>query len=132
MLSPKFRPLPKHNPFAPLDREEKTGALARSGKPGKPGKGQHGTTRAADVRDLGLVLNATCIIGRQRMAIINGHVYKEKDTIPQPGDETPTCFITAIFPHEVLLSCHGEAVQLGYLNIASKPANQKNPQKPPK
>ena len=68
-------------------------------------------------------------MGKQRMAIINGHVYKEKEAIPQPGDETPSCFVTAILPHKVVLSCQGETVQLGYVNLATKPTAANSPEK---
>ncbi|MFZ1935956.1 MAG: hypothetical protein WCB27_10705 [Thermoguttaceae bacterium] len=129
VLSPKFRPFPKHNPFVSLDSKQKAAALARSAKSGKK---QDGTSKVAAAHDVGLVLNATCIMGQQRMAIINGHVYKEKEVIPQPGDETPGCFVTAILPHEVLLSCRGEIVKLGYVNVTAKPAAENCPQKPAK
>ena len=128
-LSPKFLPFPKRNPFLSLEQKAKKAGAASLAKSGKK---RGGATNAAATRDSGLVLNATCIMGRQRMAIINGHVYKEKDVIPRPGDETPSCFVTAILPHKVLLSCQGEIVQLGYLNlsVAAKPAAANNPQKP--
>ena len=131
MLSPKFLPFPKHNPFlsANYKPKKKGPAVARSGRPGTK---QDAATTAAAIRDSGLVLNATCIMGKQRMAIINGRVYKEKEAIPQPGADTPSCFVTAILPHKVLLSYQGETVQLGYLNVATKPAAANNPEKPAK
>ncbi len=97
----------------------------------KAGKKRGSAVKAADIRNSSLVLNATCIMGRQRFAVINGKVYKEKEAIPQPGDESPTCVVTAILPHKVLLSCRGETVQLGYLNLANKPAAGNSPNKPP-
>jgi hypothetical protein len=129
VLSPKLFPFPTHNPFLLLDHTQKATALARSARSGKK---QDGTAKAAAAHNIGLVLNATCIIGQQRMAIINGRVYKEKEVIPQPGDETPGCFVTAILPHEVLLSCRGEIMKLGYVNVAAKPAAENSPQKPAK
>ena len=42
---------------------------------------------AADAKDSGLVLNATCIMGQQRLALINGHVYKEKEVIQGQGED---------------------------------------------
>jgi hypothetical protein len=130
VLSPKFLPFPKRNPFLSADyKPNKKAAMAQSRKPGAK---RDGASTAADTRDVNLVLNATCIMGKQRMAIINGHVYKEKDVIPQPGDEAPSCFVTAILPHKVVLSCRGEIMQLGYVNLAAKPAPANSPLKPAK
>ena len=107
VLSPKFLPFPKRNPF------QLAGSTAKNAKSGairKRGKKLDAAEKVAAIRDSGLVLNATCIMGKQRMAIINGQVYKEKDLIPRPGEETPSCFVTAILPHKVLLSYQGEIV----------------------
>ena len=87
----------------------------RQARAGKSAEEADTATKVAAIRDSGLVLNATCIMGKQRMAIINGRVYKEKEAIPQPGDETPSCFVTAILPHKVLLSCQGEIRATGLL-----------------
>ncbi len=129
-LSPKFLPFPKHNPFFALDHAQKATALAGSRKSGRKQAGMAKGIAAA--HDVGLVLNATCIMGQQRLAIINGRVYKEKETIPQAGDESSSCFITAILPHEVLLSRRGEIMKLGYLNLAARAAAESRPQKPTK
>jgi hypothetical protein len=129
VLSPKFLPFPKRVPFLSADYRPKNAKLAKSGKGGKT---LDTAAKVAAIRDSGLVLSGTCIMGDKRMAIINGQVYKEKDAIPQPGEETPSCFITNILPHRVLLSYQGEIVQLGYVNVAAKPAAAKNPEKPAK
>lgn len=120
ILAPKFAPLAKRNSFLTLDYKPKKDAKGRLAGSGK--KILDPAEKAAAFRDSGMILNATCIMGNQRMAIISGHVYKEKDAIPQPGDEAPSCFVTAILPHKVLLSYQGELQQLGYVNVASKPA----------
>jgi hypothetical protein len=119
ILHPKFLPLPKRNSFLALDYKPKKGGRGRLAASGK--KILDPAEKAAAFRDAGMILNATCIMGNQRMAIINGRVYKEKDSIPQPGDEAPSCFVTAILPHKVLLSYQGELQQLGYTNVISKP-----------
>jgi hypothetical protein len=126
-LTPRFLPPSNHNPFLPL--YGKSATLAKSVKAGQRGKTAE---TAADIHDSGLVLNATCIVGEQRMAIINGRVYKEKETIERPGDGAASCVLTEIFPHKVLLSCQGETVQLSYLNVAAKPAAANDPRKPAK
>jgi hypothetical protein len=122
-LSPTFVPRSGRNPFLSVRPQQTT---AGAGKPGQKGTAAKAGT---DVRDHGLVLNATFVAGRQRMAIINGRVYKEKETIPRPGEETPSCVVTGIFPHKVLLSYQGETLQLSYLNPAAKPAAGDDPQK---
>jgi hypothetical protein len=131
VLTPTFLPFPKRNPFLSAEHKPKKSGAGRLGTTGK--KSDAVANSAASSRS-SLVLNATCIIGRQRMAVINGRVYKEKDAIPQAGEQAPSCFVTAIFPHKVLLACQGETVQLEYTNakVAAKPAATNNPQKPAK
>jgi hypothetical protein len=131
-LSPKFLPFPSRNPFLALDHKPKKAGAATATRMAKSGKKPDGAAKPTSILDAGFVLNATCIMGKQRLAVINDHVYKEKDVLPQAGDQTPNCFVTAILPHKVLLSCQGETVQLGYVNIASKPAAPTNPEKPAK
>jgi hypothetical protein len=128
VLAPKFLPFPKDNPFLSLEQKQKAIAVARAKKAGeKLGL----AAKVAAIHNSDLVLNATCIMGRQRFAVINGHVYKEKEAIRRPGDDSPTCFLTAILPHKVLLSDRGKTVQLGYLNLANKPALGNSPNQPP-
>jgi hypothetical protein len=119
VLSPKFVPFPKQNPFLTAESKKKKAAVAQSGKPGKK---MDAKAKVAALRDAGLVLTGTCIMGKQRMAVINGKVYREKETIPQPGDEAGVCIVTSILPHKVLLSYQGETLQLGYVDIALKAA----------
>ena len=73
-----------------------------------------GNAKAAHADDARLVLNATCIMGEQRLAIINGRTYKLKDTLDQPNAAAPPCVITEILPHEVRLECQGKRLQLRY------------------
>jgi len=127
VLSPTFVPPSSRNPF--LSAALQSTAVAGSVKPGQ----RNGTAKTVvSIRDLGLVLSATCIVGQQRMAIINGRVYKEKEAIQQPGDETVSCIVTDILPHKVLLSCQGKTLQLSYLNAGVKPAAGDDPRKPAK
>jgi len=126
-LSPRFLPPSSRNPFLPV--YAKSAAVAKAVKPGQKKKTAE---TAADIHDSGLVLNATCIVGEQRMAIINGRVYKEKEAIERPNDAAGSCVLTDIFPHKVLLSCQGETLQLSYLNVAAKPAAGNDPRKPAK
>jgi hypothetical protein len=127
VLSPRFLPPSKRNPFLPLYSKSTTLA-----GPAKRGQKNTIAKTAAEVRDSGLVLNATCIVGQQRMAIINGRVYKEKEAIERRGDEAGSCVVTDILPHKVLLSYQGQTLQLSYADAAAKPAAGNNPRKPTK
>jgi hypothetical protein len=125
-LSPTFAPLASRNPFLASDTK-----LANAGGRFQRG-GTGGTAKtAADIRDAGLVLSATCIAGGQRMAIINGKVYKEKEAIQRPGEEAGSCIVLDILPHKVLLSYQGETLQLSYVN-GTKRAAGGDPRKPAK
>jgi hypothetical protein len=127
LLSPKFESISSRNPFLALGaRPAAGGGSVKVGKKGSAGK------TAGDIRESGLVLNATCIVGKQRMAIINGRVYKEKEAIQRSGDESASCVVIDIHPHKVLLSYQGETLQLGYLNAAVKTVAGSDVQKPPK
>jgi hypothetical protein len=117
VLSPKFSPPAKRNPFQLGDAK----SLAAAGHGKRGGTSKDGRA-VADMHDAGLVLNATCIVGQQRMAVINGHVYKEKESVPRAGEETASCILTEILPRKVLLLCDGATLQLSYLNTAATPA----------
>lgn len=127
VLIPQFLPFPQRNPFLPADYKSKKATLARSGKPGTHGTKWDAAAKTAGAANSSLVLNATCIMGKQRMAIINGRVYKEKEAILQPGDQTPSCIIAAILPHKVLLLSEGKTVQLGYVDGVAKHAAKDKP-----
>jgi hypothetical protein len=128
-LSPKFPPIPKRDPFELL-------GATRIVKDGKS-KGSNGTSKEAaekaiaDVKDSGLILNATLVMGQQRLAYINGRVYREKEaiSIEGRGPDAPTWVVTTILPHKVLLSYQGTPLQLNYSNgvaAASAPRAKKN------
>ena len=123
-LSPTFPPPSKRDPFF-LPGAART-AKARSGRSGAGGVD---AVKAAEIKGSDLVLAATCIVGNQRMAMINGKIYREKDVIRGTGDEAPSYIVTEILPHKVLLSSQGEFVQLSYANAAAKPAAGKNARK---
>jgi len=116
-LSPTFPSPSKRDPF------EFPGVkhLAKA-KPGKPSAKKAAELTAAEAKDSGLVLNATCIVGQQRMALINGHVYREKEVIKgnESGEDPVNWVVTDIFPHKVLLLHQGVPLQLGYTNGAPK------------
>jgi hypothetical protein len=115
-LSPKFPPIPKRNPFELLGA---TRIVKDSKSKGSNGTAMEAAEKAiADVKDSGLILNATLVMGQQRLAYINGRVYREKETISIEGraPDAPTWVVTSILPHKVLLSYQGTPLQLNYTN----------------
>jgi hypothetical protein len=78
------------------------------------GKAKAADAKTAQTDDSRLVLNATCIMGEERLAIINGRTYRPKDTLVGPNPAAPPCVITEILPHKVLLECQGKRLQLCY------------------
>jgi hypothetical protein len=119
MLSPTFPPAPQRDPF----ELPGTKRVAKTGKgKGRTNAKDGAAIVAAEASESGLVLNATCIIGQQRLAIINGKVYREKESIQGGGESPVPWVITAIYPHKVLLSHQGVPLQLGYANVAMKRA----------
>jgi hypothetical protein len=121
-LSPTFPPPPTRNPFGPpgsMSAGKKGNIDSRSMK-------ELAEKAAADAKDTGLVLKATCIIGEQRLALINDRVYHEKEVIKGQGEEPVNWVVTDILPHKVLLSCQGLPLQLTYSNGV---ANSSGPKK---
>jgi hypothetical protein len=113
VLSPKFAPIPTRNPF-------EMAGTAHSAKGKKRGAKAAAELAAAEAKDSGLVLNGTCIMGQQRLALINGHVYREKEVIPgKGGDDSVDWVVTDILPHKVMLLYQGTPLQLSYSNVTS-------------
>ncbi len=131
-LSPMIEPPPQRDPFQaaaavsatrpagpvppPLRNPIQTAAavlptqlaaLVSSGKEA-PNKASQSSTNG------GLVLQATSAHGDHRLAIINGCLYAEGDTLqgPAAGDTPPV--ITRILPYLVLLEQQGRIVELKY------------------
>jgi hypothetical protein len=115
-LSPTFPPPPTRNPFGPPGPM----SLAKKNRTDRRSVKELAEKAAADAKDSGLVLKATCIVGEQRLALINDRVYREKEVIKGQGEEPVNWVVTDILPHKVLLSCQGMPLQLTYSNTASK------------
>ncbi len=81
--------------------------------------------KAAAAESNELVLNATCILGDQRMAIINGRTYKAKDSVRKPNSSEPPYLLTEIFSNRVVLVRDGKQVQLSYTDHRT-PTNSAN------
>jgi hypothetical protein len=131
-LSPKFPPVPKRNPF---ELPGTTRIVKKKAKGSSGSISQDITDKAiADAKDSGLTLNATMIVGQRRLAMINGHVYREKEVISPEGrpPDSPTWVVTSIFPHKVLLSYQGTPLQLSYTNGAAAAAPKAKTRSPDK
>jgi hypothetical protein len=132
VLSPTFPPPSKRNPFESPGEKHLPKTKSRKGAATNTAH-----LAAAEVKDSGLLLNATCIMGEQRLALINGKVYKEKDEIQGPGASPASWVVIEILPHKVLLSCQGTPLQLSYTNTtaarsatrANSPAADKSPRR---
>ncbi len=68
----------------------------------------------ADVR-----LDATCIVGQQRLAAINGQLYAAKDAIVPATPGAPHLKLLQVLPHKVLLEYQGKVFELTYSDAAA-------------
>jgi hypothetical protein len=132
LLAPRATPPPIRNPFLYKEAEDlaKNKAMAKlasaNGKKlGSPGKGggddPAGPGRSQDPLS-GLSLDATCIAGDSRLAIINGHIYGVKKRISGSSAAAPALTIAAVLPYKVLLECDGKTLELFYSTISRSDA----------
>jgi len=145
-LAPKMPPLPTRDPFgasaAPgsstaKDLASAAAKLAGSKSSTKLGSssdkiGQRGGGSAAakaankPVDPLsGLTLDGTCVMGEQRLAVINGCLYAPQEKLSADKSATSPYQVVDVFPYKVLLEHNGQILELGYSNVASRPASAK-------
>ncbi|MBU4273157.1 MAG: hypothetical protein KKE86_05565 [Planctomycetes bacterium] len=149
LLSPAMPPTPTRDPFeqntaTPASALKKviqpaTKAAAVKG-PQKPAGAADPTVKtarraAAASRDRamptgkganhsgGLTLEATCIVGDRRLAVINGRLYAPKETLSLPGLSATPCEVVSVLPYKVVLKCGENNMELTYPNVASKSAS---------
>lgn len=79
-------------------------------------------TLLADVR-----LDATCIFGDRRMAVINGRLYSVRETIAAATPGGPSYKLLSVFPHTVLLQSGSRVVELAYSNVVGRPSTSPKP-----
>jgi hypothetical protein len=70
----------------------------------------------------GLRLDATCIVGDQRLAVINGKVYAAEERVSAGTSMANSPKIVSVLPYKVVLERDGKTVELTYSNVASRPA----------
>jgi hypothetical protein len=121
LFSPKMSPSPTRNPFAILS--DSTSATATNKA---VGTGRAATSAGAKNADkpenplAGFRLDATCILGNQRLAIINGQLYAAKDKLPSGDSSTAPFEIAGVLPYKVLLNREGKTFELTYSDAASR------------
>ncbi|MHC4398927.1 MAG: hypothetical protein ACYTG0_04530 [Planctomycetota bacterium] len=62
----------------------------------------------------GMPLEATCVQGDRRIAMIGGRVYEEGEPLAMSDVVTEPCYITRIYPHKVRILHLGRVVELTY------------------
>ena len=142
-LAPKMPPLPTRDPFglpaalkpaAPTNLV-KAAAITGSKDSTKFGLSSDkmarraGGSAAAKVGNQpvdplnGLSLDGTCVMGEQRLAVINGRLYAPQEKLSADKSSTPAYQIVDVLPYKVLLERNGQILELGYSNVASRSAS---------
>jgi hypothetical protein len=116
LFSPELPPTSKRNPFY-LPGEDPSGIEQTVASGNKASETKPAKTNAVKDPFSELVLNATYLMGEQRLAIINGQIYKQKDTLKPQNPSTPPFVIKQILPYEVLLECKGKIQHLRYSDV---------------
>jgi hypothetical protein len=116
LFSPIFPPYSKRNPFY-LPGDEPKVAVQSVPTEKKVAEAKPAAAEAAKEFFASLALNATYLTGEQRLAIINGQIYKQKDKLKQQNPSIPPFIVAQILPYEVLLECEGKTLHLRYSNV---------------
>jgi hypothetical protein len=135
LASPALPPCPTRNPFArrtpakPALPGGSSPATARAATKGEATKhvnsaAANAAAKAVDALS-GLKLEATCIVGNQRMAVINGRLYAAPAMLPASGKATPTLKVVGVLPYKVLFECEGKTLELTYSNTVSRAASSR-------
>ena len=137
-LLPRILPPPARDPFLPAGAP--VASLSKSAKPAKPAKtvpalaaGSKGVITSRSVSATGgkphtstdplggLKLTATSILADQRLAVINGRIYAERERIKSKDPSAPPCVVARILSDCVLLECDGRMAILSYVNLVVEP-----------
>jgi len=128
LFSPAMPPCPARNPFGGKDAAALAAATRSPAAAGETGaRPKPAASAAAKLPDKpldplgGLKLDATCILGDQRLAMINGQLYASREKLPA-GNAAPPFRIVSVLPYKVLLERDGKTLELTYANVASRPA----------
>jgi hypothetical protein len=125
LFSPALPPRPTKNPFGGLNADELAEAKA-AGRFGTQTKKATTVTKDAAKPNFNplveLRLEATSILGNEKLAIINGKFYGPGQSIAFDGAATG-CIVADILPTKVLLKFQGKILTLAYSNspLVKKP-----------
>ncbi len=156
LLSPTLPPLPTQNPFAeeapaeapaatsanaiqsvlksaprggstqPVESKSRTVAAGRQVIT-RSGEGERPAAKLSERAGPRPVLEATCIVGERRLAVIDGRVYAPNDKASLPGLSATPCEVVGVLPYKVLLKCGDQRLELTYSDAASKSASAARP-----
>ena len=128
LFSPTMPPRPTKNPWGGKDAASLAAAKEAAKAADKTAEAPAGSAAAktpdkpVDPLD-GLKLDATCILGDQRLAVINGQLYAPQETLSAGNSSTPPFKIVSVLPYKVLLEREGKTVELTYSDVVSRPAS---------
>jgi hypothetical protein len=133
LFSPTMPPCPTKNPWGGMDAASLAAAKEAAKAADKTARVLAGSAAAKKpVGPLdGLKLEATCILGNQRLAMINGQLYAPQEMPPAGKSSPSTPFrVVGVFPNKVLLECKGKTVELTYEGVVSRPASSPKAKSP--
>ncbi len=118
LLAPAAPPAPKRDPF------EQGAAELFHRQAAQPFAAAARRPSGADGGPLsGVALEATCIAGDRRLALIDGRLYAPRETLSTSNPSAPPYKIVDVFPYKVLLESEGKTVELKYSDVAVRPAS---------
>jgi len=122
-LAPSIAGASGRDPFQPPPPEEAD--LAESDAPEETA--EEATARGVclpeaegEDRPPDLVLQATCIRGNRRLALINGRLYAPGEAVTLARPAAFPYVVRKIFPHKVLIEHRGKILEVSYRNPAQK------------
>ena len=74
-----------------------------------------------------LTLSATSILAEQRLAVINGRIYAERERLKSNDPSAPPCVVARILPDRVILECEGRTATLSYANVVRARKSETEP-----
>jgi hypothetical protein len=128
LFNPKLPPPPQKNPFGGLSAGALAEAKAAGRFAGQTTKMQGPAIKKAmkafnPVAELRL--EATSILGNDKLAVINGNFYAPGQRIPTPTGTGNGCTVADVLPNKVLLAYQGKTVTLTYSNTAAASSAKK-------
>ena len=141
-IAPNILPPPSRDPFRqagePATGPAKTLATATGRKLLPAGANSASAAAARKAAPSGLsadadpkatlVLTATSICGKRRLAVINGRIYTEGEKVSSRDTSAPPRVIARILPYQVVLECRGQSDVLRYSDLQNaRPSKKPSP-----